>query len=212
MGGIQEEISQGAGRLAGYLGLNNLIMFYDSNKVQLASMVDATSTEDTAAKYKAWNWNVIEIDGCNPVEIADALENALAEEKRPTIIIGDTVMGKGCVTENGENFEFKCSTHGNPLSKSGASYEKTISNLGGDPENPWVLFPETKELYEARKDELKAIVAERKAKFEQWASENPEKAQELQNYIDGKMPEIDYKAIAHKPNIATLNCVGRCVG
>lgn len=202
-GGIQEEISQGAGRLAGYLGLNNLIMFYDSNKVQLASMVDATSTEDTAAKYKAWNWNVIEIDGCNPVEIADALENALAEEKRPTIIIGDTVMGKGCVTENGENFEFKCSTHGNPLSKSGASYEKTISNLGGDPENPWVLFPETKELYEARKDELKAIVAERKAKFEQWASENPEKAQELQNYIDGKMPEIDYKAIAHKPNIAT---------
>lgn len=202
-GGIQEEISQGAGRLAGYLGLNNLIMFYDSNKVQLASMVDATSTEDTAAKYKAWNWNVIEIDGCNPVEIADALENALAEEKRPTIIIGDTVMGKGCVTENGENFEFKCSTHGNPLSKSGASYEKTISNLGGDPENPWVLFPETKELYEARKKELKAIVAERKAKFEKWASENPEKAQELQNYIDGKMPEIDYKAIAHKPNIAT---------
>lgn len=202
-GGIQEEISQGAGRLAGYLGLNNLIMFYDSNKVQLASMVDATSTEDTATKYKAWNWNVIEIDGCNPVEIAEALDNALAEKNRPTIIIGNTVMGKGCVTEDGENFEFKCSTHGNPLSKSGASYEKTISNLGGDPENPWVLFPETKELYEARKEELKAIVAERKAKFEQWASENPEKAQELQDYIDGKMPEIDYKAIAHKPNIAT---------
>ena len=61
-GGIQEEISQGAGRIAGFLGLSNLIMFYDSNKVQLATMCNATSSEDTAAKYRDWNWNVIEVD------------------------------------------------------------------------------------------------------------------------------------------------------
>lgn len=202
-GGIQEEISQGAGRIAGFLGLSNLIMFYDSNKVQLATMCNATSSEDTAAKYRAWNWNVIEVDGTNVEEMAKALDNAIAEKKRPTIIIGNTVMGKGCVTADGENYEFKCSTHGNPLSKSGASYEKTIENLGGNPENPWIVFPEAKALYDARKEELKGIVAERKAKFAAWAKANPEKAQELQNFIDGVMPEIDYKAIAHKPNIAT---------
>ena len=202
-GGIQEEISQGAGRLAGYLGLNNLIMFYDSNKVQLATMVDAVSAEDTAAKYRAWNWNVITVDGHDADQISAALDSALKEENRPTLIIGNTIMGKGCVDADGNNFEFKCSTHGNPLSKSGASYEKTIENLGGNPENPWAIFEESKQLYADRKAELKAIVAERKAKFNAWAEANPEKAAELQSWIDGKLPEIDYKAIAHKPNIAT---------
>ena len=167
-GGIQEEISQGAGRIAGLLGLSNLIMFFDSNKVQLATMVDVVTNEDTAAKYRAWNWNVIEIDGNDPLEIAGALENAIKETKRPTLIIGNTIMGKGCVTADGKNFEFKCSTHGNPISKSGASYEKTVENLGGDPNDPWVVFEETKRLYAERKEELKKIVAKRKAEFAEW--------------------------------------------
>ena len=140
-GGIQEEISQGAGRIAGYLGLSNLIMFYDSNAVQLSTDCDAVSAEDTAAKYRAWNWNVIEVDGTDAEALSAALENALAEEKRPTIIVGHTVMGKGCVTAEGENFEGKYSTHGQPLSASGASYEKTIENLGGNPADPWQVFP-----------------------------------------------------------------------
>ena len=55
-GGIQEEISQGVGRIAGHLGLNNLIMFYDSNNIQLSTTTDAVTSEDVAAKYKAWNW------------------------------------------------------------------------------------------------------------------------------------------------------------
>lgn len=202
-GGIQEEISQGAGRIAGYLGLSNLIMFYDSNKVQLATMVDAVSAEDTAAKYRSWNWNVIEIDGNDPVQICAALDAALKEDKRPTLIIGNTAMGKGCVDAEGNNFEYKCSTHGNPLGKSGASYERTIENLGGDPQNPWAVFEETKRLYGKRRMELKEIVARRKAEYAEWASNNPEKAEELQSWIGGKIPAIDYKAIAHKPNIAT---------
>lgn len=202
-GGIQEEISQGAGRIAGFLGLNNLIMFFDSNKTQLATMVDQVSTEDTAAKYRAWNWNVIEIDGNNPLEIAGALENAINEHDRPTLIIGNTIMGKGCVTATGENFEFRCSTHGNPLSKSGASYEKTVENLGGDPENPWAIFEESRELYANRQKELREIVARRKAEFTEWKAKNPEDAAELQAWIDGKIPEIDYRNIKYKPNVAT---------
>ncbi len=202
-GGIQEEIAQGAGRIAGYLGLSNLIMFFDSNKVQLSTDVDAVTEEDYAAKYRAWGWNVIEIDGCNPIEIANAIEAAQAETARPTLIIGNTIMGRGCVTATGDNFEGQCSTHGQPLSKSGADINKTIENLGGNPENPWVVWDEVAELYAQRKEELRKIVKQRRAEEKAWADANPELAAQLQDFVDGKLPEIDYAAIAHKPDIAT---------
>lgn len=202
-GGVQEGISQEAARIAGYLGLSNLIMFYDSNTVQLSSDCDAVSNEDSAMKYRAWNWNVIECDGTDPVALADALDKALAETERPTIIIGHTIMGRGAVTADGENFEGKCSTHGNPLSKSGADYGKTIEHLGGNPENPWVVFPEVAELYAQRAAEQREIVAKRKQDIEDWAKQNPEAMQRLQDYIDGKAPQVDYAAIEHKPGVAT---------
>lgn len=202
-GGIQEEISQGAGRIAGYLGLSNLIMFYDSNKVQLSTDVDAVDTEDYAAKYRAWHWNVIEIDGTDPEAIAGALEQARQETARPTLIIGNTIMGRGAVTATGENFEGKCSTHGQPLSKSGADYAMTIKNLGGNPDNPWVIRDEVKQFYAQRREQLRGIVAQRRAAQKAWADANPDLAVTLKNYIDGVLPEIDYRAIAHKANIAT---------
>lgn len=202
-GGIQEEISQGAGRIAGYLGLSNLIMFFDSNKVQLSTDVNEVDNEDYAAKYRAWHWNVIEIDGCDPVQIADALDRARQEKHKPTLIIGNTVMGRGCVTPEGECFEGKCSTHGQPLSKSGADVAKTIANLGGNPDNPWAIRPEVAELYAARREALRQIVADRRAEEKKWADENPEKALQLKNYINGVLPEIDYRAIVHKADIAT---------
>lgn len=202
-GGIQEEISQGAGRIAGYLGLSNLIMFFDSNKVQLSTDVNEVDNEDYAAKYRAWHWNVIEIDGCDPVQIADALDRARQEKHKPTLIIGNTVMGRGCVTPEGECFEGKCSTHGQPLSKSGADVAKTIANLGGNPDNPWTIRPEVAELYAARREALRQIVADRRAEEKKWADENPEKALQLKNYINGVLPEIDYRAIVHKADIAT---------
>ena len=202
-GGVQEEISQAAGRIAGHLKLSNLILFYDSNKVQLSTNCDEVTDEDTAAKYRAWNWNVVEIDGTDCCAIAGALDAALAEKERPTIIIGHTIMGRGCVTEDGANFEGMCSTHGQPLSASGASYAKTIENLGGNADNPWVIFPEVAQMYAERAAALKGIVAERKAAQEAWKKANPALAAELQNWIDGKIADVDYAAIAHKPGIAT---------
>lgn len=202
-GGIQEEISQGAGRIAGYLGLSNLIMFYDSNRVQLSTDVDAVDTEDYAAKYRAWHWRVIEVDGTDPLAMADALEAANAETERPTLIIGNTVMGRGCVTATGENFEGKCSTHGQPLSKSGADVAATIRNLGGDPENPWVIRQEVAKLYAERREQLRKIVAERRAAQKAWAEAHPAEAIQLKEFIDGVVPQIDYSAIAHKANVAT---------
>ncbi len=202
-GGIQEEISQGAGRIAGYLGLSNLIMFYDSNKVQLSTYVNAVDTEDVAAKYRAWHWNVIEIDGTNPEEIAGALTAAQHETKRPTIIIGHTVMGRGVVKADGSNFEGQCSTHGQPLSAAGADYAATMRNLGADPENPFVIYDDVKKLYEDRRAELRAIVAQRRKQQADWELANPILAAELHDFLNKKLPEIDYAAIPHKPNIAS---------
>lgn len=202
-GGIQEEISQGAGRLAGHLGLSNLIMFYDSNKVQLSTMVDAVDAEDVAAKYRAWHWNVLEIDGNDPEQIAAAIASARLEKHRPTLIIGHTVMGKGCLKSDGSNYEGQCSTHGQPLSAAGADFAATLRNLGADPENPFVIFDDVRKLYDDRRAELRKIVAERRAEQAAWEAANPELAAELKTFLDGKLPAIDWRAIPHKPNIAS---------
>lgn len=202
-GGIQEEISQGAGRVAGFLGLSNLIMFYDSNRVQLSTDVDAVDTEDYAAKYRAWHWNVLEVDGTDSEAMAEAIRAAQAETKRPTLIIGNTIMGRGCVTATGENFEGRCSTHGQPISKSGADYAATVRNLGGDPENPWVIRSEVAALYAARREQLRTIVASRRAEQKAWAEANPALAVTLKSYYEGVLPHIDYRAIVHKANVAT---------
>ncbi len=211
-GGIQEEISQGAGRIAGYLGLSNLIMFYDSNSVQLSTMVDAVDSEDVAAKYRAWHWNVLEVDGTAPLAMADALEKAIAETERPTLIIGRTIMGRGAVTAAGENFEGKCSTHGQPLSASGADYAATVRNLGGNPDAPFEVWPEVAELYASRAVELRDIAARRKSEFNKWAEENPEKAALLNDYINGKLPDIDWDAIEQKADSATRNASATVLG
>ena len=202
-GGVQEEISQGAGRIAGHLGLDNLIMFYDSNTVQLSTMCDAVSSEDVRKKYEAWGWFVQEINGNDVVEIRVALNAAKAEKHRPSLIIGHTAMGKGAVTAEGESFEGKCSTHGQPLSKSGASFEATVKNLGGDPENPFVIFDDVKKLYEQRAAELKGITNERYAELREWRNANPELAALYDKYFSGEAPEVDWSKIQQKAGSAT---------
>lgn len=202
-GGIQEEISQGAGRIAGTLGLSNLIMFYDSNNIQLSTQVDEVTHEDTAKKYEAWGWNVITINGNDAGEIRRALKEAQAETERPTLIIGHTLMGKGAVGANAEDYSNKVSTHGQPLSAAGASFEHTVANLGGDPQNPFVIFPDVQEYYAKVLDEKRAYAKKKKEEQAAWEKANPELAARFHKYMSGDAPEIDYKAIAHKANIAT---------
>lgn len=202
-GGIQEEISEGVGRIAGTLGLENLIMFYDSNDVQLSTMVNEVDDEDVKAKYEAWHWRVIEIDGNNPQQIFDALTTANKACGKPTLIIGHTIMGKGCVKEDGSSHEGQLSTHGQPLSKAGVDVAKTIKGLGGNPEDPFVVFPEVAALYENRKKQLIEMAAKRKAEQDVWAKQNPELAKKLADFYSGKAPEIDYSKIEQKANIAS---------
>ncbi len=202
-GGIQEEISQGAGRIAGTLGLDNLIMFYDANNIQLSTTVGEVTTENVAMKYEAWGWKVITINGNDVTEIRRALTEAKAETSRPTLIIGNTIMGKGAVGADKSSYENKVSTHGQPLSAAGVSIADTIRNLGGNPDDPFQIFPEVAELYAKRAKELEAIVAERYAAKAEWAKANPELAAKMDLWFSGKASVIDWKAIEQKPNQAT---------
>lgn len=211
-GGIQEEISQGAGRVAGTLGLNNLIMFYDANNVQLSTTVEEVDNENVAMKYEAWGWKVLTIDGNDVAQIRQALVEAKAEEKRPTLIIGNTIMGKGAKGADQSSYENKVSTHGQPLSAAGASMEETIKNLGGDPAQPFVIFPEVAQLYANRKEELKAIMAEKKAIKEAWAKAHPELAVKMGNWFAGKIQAIDWAAIEQKANQATRAASAKVLG
>lgn len=202
-GGIQEEVSQGVGRLAGHLGLNNLIMYYDANNIQLSTTVEEVDTEDIVAKYEAWGWRVISIDGHSEDEIREALKAANDEKERPTLIVGKTVMGKGAVGADGSSRENLVSTHGQPLSKAGVDVAATIKGLGGDPEDPFKVFPEAEELYAKRREELRAWAAEHKAVVEAWSKENPEEATKLEAFFSNKLPEIDYSTIKVGEGVAT---------
>ena len=208
-GGVQEEISQGAGRIAGHLGLNNLIMFFDANEIQLSTETATVISEDTGAKYRAWNWNVLEIDGNDPEQIRAALKAANEEENRPTLIIGHCVMGKGARQADGSSYERNCKTHGAPLG--GDAYVNTIKNLGGDPENPIVVWPEVSKMYEERKAELRAWVKERHAEEQAWADANPEKAARLDDWMHNRLPEIPWNTIEQKPDQPTRNGSAACL-
>ena len=202
-GGVQEEISQGAGRIAGFLGLSNLIMFYDSNDIQLSTETKSVTIEDTSMKYLAWGWNVINIDGNNHDQIRNALTKAAEEKEKPTIIIGKTIMGKGLLDNDGKSFERKTSTHGMPVSEAGGSYEKSLANLGGSMENPFLIFEDVKDLYNKVLSEKSLNAADWRKRKSEWASINPEQDTKLHSYYSGQLPEIDFEAVQQKEGSAT---------
>ena len=202
-GAVQEEISQGVGRVAGHLGLSNLIMYYDANNVQLSTKVDEIDSEDVAAKYRAWGWHVIDVNGNDVEQLRAALIEANAQTECPTLIIGRTIMAKGAMGANGESFEGKVSTHGQPLSAAGADLAATVKNLGGDAEDPFQLFAETAEVYAERREELKAWAEQMKKVEAEWRAENKELSRKLNRFLSGEVPEIDYNKVEVKSNTAT---------
>lgn len=209
-GGVQEEISQGAGRIAGLFKLNNLIMFYDANEIQLSTECDVVMRENTRMKYESWGWNVLEINGNAPDEIRAALILANKEENRPTLIIGHTVMAKGARKEDGSSYERSVKTHGAPLG--GGAYENTVKNLGGDLNDPFVVFDDVKELYEKRNAELREIVKERHAAEEEWRKANQEKAEQMKAWFSGDAPKVDWSALVQKRDVATRVASANCLG
>lgn len=209
-GGVQEEISQGAGRIAGLFKLNNLIMFYDANEIQLSTECDVVMRENTRMKYESWGWNVLEINGNDSDEIRAALILANKEEQRPTLIIGHTVMAKGARKEDGSSYERSVKTHGAPLG--GGAYENTVKNLGGDLNDPFVVFDDVKELYEKRNAELREVVKERHAAEAEWRKANPEKAEQMDAWFSGNAPKVDWSELVQKRDVATRVASANCLG
>ncbi len=208
-GGIQEEISQGAGRIAGHLGLGNIIMFYDANDIQLSTEVDEVTTENTAKKYEAWGWQVLTIDGNNHHDIRQALTIALSEKEKPSLIIGKTIMGKGVKVESGDGYEGKVELHGKPLGQSNASFAKTIEGLGGNPEDPFQVFPEVAGYYEKLVAKKIEAAADTKEKYKKWAEENTSLAQKYEQFLSGQLPPLDWDSIEQKEKDATRNASAR---
>ena len=202
-GGVEEEASQGVGRIAGHLGLSNFIMFYDANKVQLSHMVADTMSEDTCKKYEAWGWRTETVDGCDYDQMRAALKRAWAEKDKPTFILAHTVMGKGAVKADGTPYEGSPKLHGNPISKSEANYEATIKHLGGDPKNPFALFPDVKEAMGKVLAEKRAVAKTKRAAESAWASSNAALAAKLDLFYSGKLPSLDWTKIEQKSGEAT---------
>jgi len=202
-GGVQEEISQGAGRLAGFLGLSNLIMFYDSNDIQLSTETNAVTIEDTGMKYTAWGWNVIKIDGNDQNQIRSALTSAINQKKKPTIIIGKTIMGKGLLDNEGKSFERKTSTHGMPVSEAGGSFEKSLVNLGGNISDPFQIFSDVSEYYKQVLETKQETASGWKMTKNEWAAKNEELDKKLHIFYSGEIPDIDFKSILQKEGSST---------
>lgn len=209
-GGVQEEVSQGAGRIAGLLKLNNLIMFYDANEIQLSTECNVVMNENTRMKYESWGWNVLEINGNDPDEIRAALILANKETERPTLIIGHTIMAKGARKDDGSSYEHNIKTHGAPLG--GDAYTNTVKNLGGDVENPFVVFDDVKELYANRNAELREIVKARHAEEAEWRKQNPELAAKMADWFSGNAPKVDWSQLVQKRDAATRAASAACLG
>lgn len=209
-GGIQEGISAEVGRLAGNLGLNNLIMFYDANDVQLSTTCGAVSCEDTAMRYRSYNWNVLTINGNDVDEIREALIAANQETERPTLIIGNTIMAKGGKQADGSSYEGSVKTHGAPFGTD--AYINTVKNLGGNPDDPFVVFDDVQKLYDDRKAELRTIVAKRHAEEEAWRKANPTLAAQMDEWFSEKAPKIDWSRLQQKRDIPSRNASAACLG
>ena len=153
-GCMQEEVTLGAASYAGHLGLSNLIWFYDRNRIQISGQIDRSTSDDEATIFKGFGWNVVEVaDGHNHDELRKAMDAAVAESNKPTLIIADTKMAKGAATLEGS-----AKTHGAPLAADERSATKKLFDI---PEGEEFFFPEDavnhfRRNFSAKSEEAKA--------------------------------------------------------
>ena len=181
-GCLQEGISQEASALAAHLGLDNLIMFYDSNNVTLDALAPVTQSEDTAARFAAYGWEVYSIDGHDLHEVLSVFEKAKAAASgKPQFIVAKTLIGKGIPEISGTN-----KAHG----EAGVKYVEASRKAIGLPDEKFYVSPETRSHFAAHKEKLKAAYEEWKSSFEAWKKANGDLAAELEAVLSGKTPDL----------------------
>jgi transketolase len=168
-GDMMEGISGEASSLAGHLGLGNLIVLYDNNKISIEGKTSLAFSEDVAARYAAYGWHVQSIDGHDHDQIARAIEAAIAERARPSFISCRTHIAYGAPHK-----QDSAEAHGSPL---GPDETKAAKENLGWPLEPTFLVPdEVREFFRARAQEGAALRTGWEARFAQWAGDHPAQA------------------------------------
>lgn len=180
-GCLQEGIASEASALAGHLGLDNLILFYDSNNVTLDAMAPVSQSEDTGMRYRAYGWDVQEIDGQNLLEVLSAFEKAKAAKGKPQLIIAKTLIGKGIPEVAGTN-----KAHG----EAGVKFADESRKGLGLPEEKFFVDPQTRAYFESHLASLKSAYTRWETTFNAWKSENTELADLLDRALRGETPDF----------------------
>ncbi|HVQ19594.1 MAG TPA: transketolase, partial [Terrimicrobiaceae bacterium] len=181
-GCLQEGISQEASALAAHLALDNLILFYDSNNVTLDAMAPVTQSEDTAARFKAYGWDVYEIDGHDLREILNVFEKAKAATTgKPQFIVAKTLIGKGIPEVSGTN-----KAHG----EAGVKFVEAARKAIGLPDEPFFVSPETRSYFAKHREKLKAAYTQWESRYQAWQEANRDLAAELDAAVSGSVPDL----------------------
>ncbi len=181
-GDLMEGISHEAFSMAGHLGLNKLVLFFDSNRITIDGSTDISCSDDVKRRFQAYNWNVLQIDGHDYDQIDKAIRKARRQTEKPTIIVCETHIGFGS-----PNKVDTSSAHGEPLGE--AEVIATKQNLGLPVDKPFYVSDEVKELFDTRRRSLKRVynrwVRARKA----YGEAEPEKAAEWEAGLSLALPE-----------------------
>jgi len=181
-GCLQEGIASEASALAGHLGLDNLILIYDSNDVTLDAMANVTQSEDTAMRYRSYGFEVVEVDGQNPEEFFRAFEAARnSTSGQPHFIMAKTLIGKGIPEVAGTN-----KAHG----EAGVKFADTSRKALGLPEETFYVDPATRSYFEEHRKSLHARYEKWVATYQAWRDGNRDLASELDRAIAGESPDL----------------------
>lgn len=171
-GCLMEGVSNEASSLAGTLGLDKLIVLYDSNQITIDGRTDLAFRENVAKRYEALGWQVLDVaDGTDVQAIEAAIEEAKKDKERPTLIEIHTVIGYG------SNKADTSAVHGNPLSKK--DIQEMKKTLGYQYEDEFFVAEEVREYLKNKQEELVKNEEEWNKLVEEYSKENPELYEEF---------------------------------
>jgi len=195
-GCMQEGVASEASAFAGHFGLDNLILIYDSNAVTLDAPAPATQSEDTAMRYKAYGFDVQEINGQDMQQFLDALNNAKENNNgRPKFIVAHTLIGKG-IPEVAGTYK----AHG----EAGAKFVDAARKGLGLPDEHYFVSKETYDYFAAHKKELLAEYERWEKIFNDWRKKNPDLAKMLDHGLERRVPDDLLWKIPEFPKDAKL--------
>jgi transketolase len=204
-GDLMEGISAEAGALAGHWGLGKLIYLYDSNGVTLDGKADMISTEDTAARYRAYGWHTLTVEDGNDIEaISQAIADAKAVTDKPSLITIRTIIGFGSPNKAGSN-----KAHGAPL---GADEVKLVKQAFGFPDEDFYVPGEALELFRTAIDTGAAQESAWEAKLAAYRAAYPDLAAEWDRAVAGQLPDgwnADIPVYGADKKWATRNASGQ---